>query len=130
MQSPRRFGRKGPTPDEVRCDSLDCRKSRSLRIGARQECSGSAGGAIGFVVRVMQSDSRFFDMRARVRSVGLEERGERKENLRDREEEQRGTPQGARKNAGLRHEGHLPREVNIVRGEGQLLRANLHYAYN
>ena len=68
--------------------------SRHLR---RHEAARGAGGAIGIIVRMVQSRARFLDVRARIRTLpGFEQRSKGQKQLSDGEEQNRRTPECSR----------------------------------
>ena len=68
--------------------------SRHLR---RHEAARGAGGAIGIIVRMVQSRAGFLDVRAGIRTLPcFEQRSESHEQLGDGEEQNRRTPERSR----------------------------------
>lgn len=77
--------------------------------------TGRAGCTVGVIVRVMRSNTGLFNVRPRVGAKAkLHHRRECENDLRDREENNSGSPQEAREHSGVRHEDHVPGEVYEV----------------
>lgn len=83
-------------------------------LGACEQVTRSACGAVSVVVRMVKGHALGFDVRARIRSLPPLEKGrEGQKYLRDGEEENRRPPQRAREQPGLRHERHTRRSLRV-----------------
>ncbi len=70
------------------------------RLRRRHEAARGACCAIGVIMGVVQGGACLFDVRARIRSLAaFDKRRKGKKYLREREEENRRSPEGARKQA-------------------------------
>lgn len=108
--------------DELRRNVRDGSQRRRGGLCGLKKAPCRACCAVSFVVRVMERGACRFHMRACARTfAALEERSEGEEYLRDSEEKNRRSPQCARQQPGVRHEGHTRRSL-LVPGSASMTR--------